>query len=1092
MAEGEVGRSARSSRWRGMSVAALCAGAVVAFGHRIDPFRVTPGTEPQWAWAVGPQRHLQRIDATTGRVDLDMELPSALGVPLAVAGDSAVVLVGGDRGVVAVDAAAAEVLSLRRSGAVTKVAAGGGRGIAASGADAVLWSGGQWSSVSVPDAVVAVAADHEAVWLSTPSTVTRVDRSGRARVVRAKGGVAAVGGGASGVVGVIDGAVVDGHFERTGEVLADSAPPRAVRLSASSGRADARAWLVDGRAMKGSAGVRGAAACTAAPVVAADTTVAVCGDKVGRIADGRFRPVAGLAGSESTTLTATSAGVVVDAVGAASAVVVRPHSVRTVDKRVALRNTKPGMAAPRAAATQKEPGDELVSTATTVPSRPQCPQTADDTFTIRAGTSADLDVVANDNDPNGEPLVVTSVSAADRRVAASLVQPQRLHVVPSSGFEGTVSLRYEVSDGTVIARQLCRTTGRVSLRVVGGDRPIAPTARADEVTVIAGGAPRRAEVTANDDAGGTSPLRVIRVSGGGALGLSWSAGSVEVRAAPGTPAGAVAVNVTVGDGRASATSVLAVQVRAPGGNGAPIAHGDAALADADSAATVDVTANDADPEGGAVRLRRVVNGDARLVAQSGKVAVRPGPAGLLRAQVEVVDGAGQIARSWLLVRVAPRPARPKPPRPENRRSAVTVRPRSSPEAAASDPRPQTTRVEGTTTTTAVLAAPSVEDPIAVPSKPSGGQVATAVARPTPKGATVTSAAPSSTSPAPSTSARTTATTVRPRVRVTTTTAAPITTTTPTTLPPIEPVTGLQVTDRPDATPIVHWDYTASGATSFELVVTPSVASAGTTDATSVDLGAGLSPDTEYRFDVTAVRDGRRSVVTSAVWTSPSRPVVIAGAVSVAGRSLHMQWQATAGATCTAEVRQLEGYSWYLVETQADPECDGIDTVSPTYDTAIGVAVVATRSGISSADGCAHWCPVVQGTADLASGVIRNAAVIADGVPTLRRKTPMITGPAHGTAVDGSNVKVACWMNGDTVAGSYIWYRFDDDTFYPGGGVSLPEGSQTVRRCVTAVAGAGLVGPVGNSTAPRWVWAVVFSALVMLAVMNHRSRRGRYP
>jgi Bacterial Ig domain/HD domain len=99
------------------------------------------------------------------------------------------------------------------------------------------------------------------------------------------------------------------------------------------------------------------------------------------------------------------------------------------------------------------------------------PAAVDDEAATRQGTAVDVDVLANDTDPEGDALTVLGVS--DVRVGTATVAGGTVRWTPPRGFIGTTSFVYTVSDG-----HGGRGRGRVLVHVVprGVPLPVLPPA----------------------------------------------------------------------------------------------------------------------------------------------------------------------------------------------------------------------------------------------------------------------------------------------------------------------------------------------------------------------------------------------------------------------------------------------------------------------------------------------------------------------------------------------------------------------------------------------------------------------------------------
>ena len=76
----------------------------------------------------------------------------------------------------------------------------------------------------------------------------------------------------------------------------------------------------------------------------------------------------------------------------------------------------------------------------------QTPMATDDTVSTPAGTARTIDVLANDSDPNGDPLSLTGVT--DPANGGTLITANgQVRYTPDAGFAGTDSFTYTISDG---------------------------------------------------------------------------------------------------------------------------------------------------------------------------------------------------------------------------------------------------------------------------------------------------------------------------------------------------------------------------------------------------------------------------------------------------------------------------------------------------------------------------------------------------------------------------------------------------------------------------------------------------------------------
>jgi Bacterial Ig domain len=90
------------------------------------------------------------------------------------------------------------------------------------------------------------------------------------------------------------------------------------------------------------------------------------------------------------------------------------------------------------------------------------PVVRDDTVTTKSGQPVTVNVLANDSDPDGDPLKVTAVSASAGLVSVNA--DGSLKYVPPQGFSGGVTLTYWVADG-----EGGHATAHVFVNVTGDD-----------------------------------------------------------------------------------------------------------------------------------------------------------------------------------------------------------------------------------------------------------------------------------------------------------------------------------------------------------------------------------------------------------------------------------------------------------------------------------------------------------------------------------------------------------------------------------------------------------------------------------------------
>lgn len=296
-------------------------------------------------------------------------------------------------------------------------------------------------------------------------------------------------------------------------------------------------------------------------------------------------------------------------------------------------------------------GRVLVTVA--VPNLP--PVANDDTASTRPGTAVVVPVLANDTDPDGDPLSIAGVVMSGHgTVAVDPTDQRRLRYVPQAGFVGRDSFAYTASDGR---GGLANAT--VSVAVEAANRP--PVARDDAAQAVAG-SPVTVPVLANDSDPDGDPLRLAGFdlpASGGTLAAN-ADGSVTY-VPPAGFAGPDAFAYTVNDGRGgTARARVAVEVRRP--NAPPVAVADQVTTPAGTPVTVRVLANDSDPDGDPLGLVALGLPDHGTLAvnpdRSVTYAPAAGYAGPDAFTYTAGDGWGGTATARVAVTVEPPPARP--------------------------------------------------------------------------------------------------------------------------------------------------------------------------------------------------------------------------------------------------------------------------------------------------------------------------------------------------------------------------------------------------------------------------------------------------
>jgi hypothetical protein len=275
------------------------------------------------------------------------------------------------------------------------------------------------------------------------------------------------------------------------------------------------------------------------------------------------------------------------------------------------------------------------------PNRP--PIARFDIARTRGGVPIEIPVLNNDSDPDGDAIDVESVVAQPAGGAAFIEADGTITYRPSDTFSGTDRLTYAVVDASGE-----RAIGEVLIGVMPVspvNRP--PEARDDRFEVVAGSSPIALDALENDYDPDGDRLAITDVGGA-------SLGSVEVAGEGGavrfvppdsvTGAGAdgveIAVSYSIDDGRGGTDSGTIVIVLIPAAAPiAPIAVDDqAGPAVAGERVSVDVLANDLDPDGDPSELT-VSSADPAVTVANSTVSVLAGESSS-RHRYTVTDAAG--------------------------------------------------------------------------------------------------------------------------------------------------------------------------------------------------------------------------------------------------------------------------------------------------------------------------------------------------------------------------------------------------------------------------------------------------------------------
>ncbi|MGY1742154.1 MULTISPECIES: Ig-like domain-containing protein [unclassified Blastococcus] len=288
----------------------------------------------------------------------------------------------------------------------------------------------------------------------------------------------------------------------------------------------------------------------------------------------------------------------------------------------------------------------------------QPPITAPDTATVRAGDVLTLDVLANDSDPDGDELTLLPELTEHTGGGTVTVVGNRLHVLAPDG-AGTVRAVYQVADPSGQ-----RSSSQVTLYVrARDDQNSPPTPKPLTGRVFAGGSARIEVPLTGIDPDGDS-VRLVGVGSAPTRGrvVEVAADHLVYEAYGETGTDSFTYVVEDGFGVPATGTVRVGIAQRPAGNQPPVAQADSVTTRPGRAVTVDVLANDADPDGDQLVIGGEFPeaGDLDVRLSGTRVRVVAPQSGEVTVAYTVEDGRGGEATGYLTVRVDPA-APPQPP-----------------------------------------------------------------------------------------------------------------------------------------------------------------------------------------------------------------------------------------------------------------------------------------------------------------------------------------------------------------------------------------------------------------------------------------------
>ena len=295
-------------------------------------------------------------------------------------------------------------------------------------------------------------------------------------------------------------------------------------------------------------------------------------------------------------------------------------------------------------------GTASATVSVTVQGPPNHPPVAqNDTYVVdQNSTNNSLNVLANDSDPDGDALVITSVGAPAHGAAS--IAGNKVSYTPMSGYIGADSFAYSIADGR---------GGTASANVAITVQPVLinhpPVAQNDAYTVDENSSANSLNVLANDSDPDGDPLTITSLGAPPHGTASIANNKVSYTPASGY-SGADAFTYTITDGRGGTASAnVAITVQPVVINHPPVAQNDAYIVDQNSSANIlNVLANDSDPDGDPLTITTFSapgHGTASIVNNRISYTPATGFVGSDTFTYSIADGRGGSASATVAITV---------------------------------------------------------------------------------------------------------------------------------------------------------------------------------------------------------------------------------------------------------------------------------------------------------------------------------------------------------------------------------------------------------------------------------------------------------
>jgi VCBS repeat-containing protein len=276
------------------------------------------------------------------------------------------------------------------------------------------------------------------------------------------------------------------------------------------------------------------------------------------------------------------------------------------------------------------------------------PEAVDDVVVVSKNVAKTLDVLANDSDPDGDPLMISGVVSPPQHGSATVIAGSSIVYQPQAGFEGGDAFTYGVADGRGGS-----DTATVTIDVVNDP----PVAFSDTITT-AENTPYAGTLSGSDP--NDDPLTFVKVRDPDHGGVTILGDGSFVYTPLTSFGGSDSFTFRVSDGSLE-SDVATVTIAVSSVNDPPLAAADTFAVDEDtvlSVAAPGVLGNDSDPDGDALSVSAVAppaHAASFALAADGSFTYVPaagynGPDGF---SYQAADGRGGTGAAAVTITVRP-------------------------------------------------------------------------------------------------------------------------------------------------------------------------------------------------------------------------------------------------------------------------------------------------------------------------------------------------------------------------------------------------------------------------------------------------------